>query len=154
MADRPPQHEAPELENAARLRAAFAYKGIIGPTPIGKALGVSDSTAKRLIRGDRQENGKSRYTRELWDSVLEITAVPPWFIQHGWDGANIPDEASMAEEVQALRHQMDTVLGIIGARALAGGASAAKQPGQTESRKMRQGRIRSLESRNPIIEED
>lgn len=119
-----------ESEHAARFRAAFAYAGFPGPSAIGKALGVSDSTAKRLERGELLSNGKTRFTRELWDQVIALTGVPPWFVEQGFSGVGLPDETRLAERTEALESQMRTVLNLLSTRvsSAAGSASTHVEP--------------------------
>lgn len=101
-----------EQHLAARFRAAMAWAGYPGPQEIGKALGFSTRTATRYLAGEAQKSG-SRYTPQFWERVLELTGVPPWFIEHGWAGANVPDEVGVAEKVEALDAQMSVVMSIL-----------------------------------------
>lgn len=98
-------------EQAARFRAAFAWApGYAGPKQIAEALGVSESTAKRL------SSGKGKYDHELWEDVIEITGVPRWFIDDGWDGANVPSEVGLAERVERLENEVGVLLKILRGR--------------------------------------
>lgn len=110
-----------DLELAARFRAAFGYAGMT-PANVAKALGVSVRTVNRL------NTGYSEITAERVDQTIALTHVPSWFMEHGWEGANLPDEVGLAEEVQALRSQMETVLSILGVRAGGGAGGSVDEP--------------------------
>jgi hypothetical protein len=114
-------------EQAARFRAAFAYANYPGPSKIGQALGKSDATVKKL------RNGTGVYTHELWEQVIALTGVPRWFIEHGWEGANVPNEVGLAEKVETLESEMDVVLRILrvrlGRSAVAGTDPPLEHPG-------------------------
>lgn len=117
----------PELEAlGARLRAGFWYLGM-GPKDVAAVMNVGTSTVHRVYRGSTKASEDKR--RQMTEIALE-RGVPVWFLDHGWEGANVPDEAGLADEVQALRNQMDTVLRIIGLRA-AGAATEATHPEQS-----------------------
>ncbi len=110
----------------ARLRGAFWLHGL-SPTDVAERLDVSTNTVHRVYRGDA---AASPYQYERAHALALALGIPRWFLDEGWEGANVPDDVSLAEEVQALRGQMDAVLKIIGTRALAGAASAVRQQGQ------------------------
>jgi hypothetical protein len=115
-------------ELGARLRAGFWLYGQ-GPKDVAEALTISTSVVHRVYRGSTEAHrGQYDQMRKLALSL----GVPGWFLDHGWDGANVPDEVGIAEEVQALRNQMDTVLAIIANRSAAGAALAGPPPTQPE----------------------
>lgn len=120
-------------ESARRFRIAFANVGPVTPKAVSAALGVSDTTAKRLIRGD------GSYSLDLWQAVAKLTDAPAWFIEHGWEGANVPDDVGLAEKVETLENEMDVVLRILQVRAgrAAGDAAPGSQPAHPEDREGR-----------------
>jgi hypothetical protein len=116
------QKKQRDEESARRFRAAFGWAGLNGPGPISKAMGVSDTTAKRLAKGE------GVYNAELWNTVLKLTSVPVWFIEHGWDGANVPDDIGVGERVEALESQVEALYKLLGARLIATLPPAGERP--------------------------
>jgi hypothetical protein len=113
-----------DLESARRFRAAFAWAGIVGPTAIGQALGVSSTTAKRLARGD------GNYSRDRWDDVERITKVPRWFIDAGFEGAGLPDYETLPERVEALGRRVQVVMDLLGVKVSEGLAGSVRREPQ------------------------
>jgi plasmid maintenance system antidote protein VapI len=115
----------PEL--AARFRAAFAYAGKTKPKDIAVALAVSTRTVHRLA------NGNSEIDQDLKDRVTQLTGVPRWFMEHGFDPSATADDPVLAERVERLDNQMETVLEILTGR-VAGDATGPGRQGAAGDR--------------------
>lgn len=86
-------------EEAARLRAAFAYAGLT-KAQRAELLGVAPRTVTRV------ESGQSEVPAGAWPRVIEATGVPSWFASPGFE----QDAPSVVERVEALEHRHSTVV--------------------------------------------
>ncbi len=113
---------------AARIRAAISYadkdRDEIGDALRARVGEGSPETVSRLMSGKKVSDEKVR------EVIADACDVPLWFLEHGFDPAAAGADPTLAEEVEALRRQMDVVLHVLAIRAGSSGASGAGQQGQ------------------------
>jgi transcriptional regulator with XRE-family HTH domain len=83
---------------AARVRAAFAYKGL-SKSARAKALGVSARQVTRI------EAGEASVNPDRLAAIARATGVPRGFLEDGF----APDEPTVPERLEATEHQVGTV---------------------------------------------
>jgi hypothetical protein len=96
MPDKPEPKGDPEM--AARLRAAFAYRGLKKPERAA-AIGCS------MRQVTRYESAEYAVPADRWQAVAEATAVPLWFFEAGFAAQPQPEEPTLAERVEALANR-------------------------------------------------
>ena len=84
----------PPRDLAARVRAAFAYKGL-SKTERAQALGVSVRQATRI------ESGQAGIPDGRLEQIAQVTGVPLSFLVDGF----VNDAPSAGERIEALEHQ-------------------------------------------------
>lgn len=70
-------HNGPEVQTAARLRAARAYADM-SRADMAKALGLSETTVKRM------EGGQRRLTSDDLETIARVCGVPLAFLLEGF----------------------------------------------------------------------
>jgi transcriptional regulator with XRE-family HTH domain len=93
----------PDSEQAARLRAAFAYGGL-DKDDRAEVLGVSPRTVTRY-----QTIGVALSPSQR-ERVIEATGVPAWFLDSGFEAPPEPEEPTVRERVEALEAKIDGFL--------------------------------------------
>ena len=101
MAAKPEPNGDPE--EAARLRAAFAYAGKT-KAERARILGVALRTVSRW------ESAETKIPSEAWPLVADATGVPAWFIESGFAIPPQPEEPTLAERVDALEMQISALV--------------------------------------------
>jgi hypothetical protein len=96
--------QADPSETAARVRAALAYAGIREKDYRAKVPGITFDTLKRIVSPTKPRGIKD--PSEL-PAIQAATGVPMRFLEGGW--STIEDQPTLAEEVEALRHQVDAL---------------------------------------------
>lgn len=90
-------------EDARRLRAAQAWKGL-SDEELASALGVSKRTVGRM------RSGEARLDAERKARIAEVTGVPEWFMQSGFDRGGDGDlEGRIAQLEDSFRELRSTV---------------------------------------------
>lgn len=97
-------------ERAARIRAAIAYSDR-DQKDLAEQLGISVTTLSRY------ENGKSPVDDKAAVRILTACGVPEWFLEHGFQDAPEPEAPSVAERVEAIGHQLESLRGDLERRA-------------------------------------
>lgn len=90
------------MEDARRVRVAQAWAGLTDED-FAKQLNVSVRTVGRLRRGETPLDAGRR------QRIADVTEVPEWFMEHGFDGATATGEPGLAERVVALEDGLRTL---------------------------------------------
>lgn len=111
---------------AARVRAALAYEGIVVESEGAKATGIGLSTLRRITS---RKNPRGLKDKELSQIAAACPSVPAWFFADGWEGVDVPDEVGLAEKVERLEGQVETLYKLLGDRIIATLPPASERPG-------------------------
>ena len=115
----------PTSEKPPRLRAARNYRGLTQPD-LAAQLDVSVSTLSRWERGEAEVPDR------IFLTVGDLCDVPRWFMEHGFNPSAAQEEPALAEDVEALQRQMDTVLQVLAIRVAGAAVTAAAPPRGSE----------------------